>query len=72
METKRVADRYQILGWIKNRKDGTVKAVFEGNRKNVTSIIEWCKQGPKLVYVEKIDIEWIDYKSEYHKFEIRY
>ncbi len=72
METKRVADSYKVLGWVKNRINGTVEAVFEGNKENVNSILEWCKDGPRLADVKKVDITLEDYKGEYYEFELRY
>ena len=72
METKRAADSYEVLGWVKNRRDGTVEAVFEGNEENVIAILEWCKKGPRLADVEKVDVKFEDYKNEYNEFELRY
>ena len=72
METKRAADNCEVLGWVRNRRDGTVEAVFEGNEKNVTSILEWCKDGPRLADVKKVDVELEDYKGDYYEFELRY
>ena len=72
METKRAADSCEVLGWVRNRRDGTVEAVFEGNEENVNSILEWCKGGPRLADVKKVDVELEDYKGNYDDFEIRY
>ena len=72
METKRAADNCKVLGWVRNKIDGTVEAVFEGNEENVTSILEWCKNGPRLADVEKVDVILQDYKGEYYEFELRY
>ncbi|MBA3017590.1 MAG: acylphosphatase [Proteobacteria bacterium] len=72
METKRAADSYKVLGWVKNRRDGTVEAVFEGNEENVNSILEWCKKGPRLADVKKVDVELEDYTGDYYEFELRY
>ena len=72
METKRAADGYEVLGWVRNKRDGTVEAVFEGNEENVNLILEWCKKGPRLADVKKVDVGWEDYKGDYYDFEIRY
>ena len=72
METKRMADGCEVLGWVRNRKDGKVEAVFEGNEENVNSILEWCKNGPRLADVKKIDAELEDYAGDYYDFELRY
>ena len=72
METKRAADNCEVFGWVRNRRDGTVEAVFEGNEKNVSSILEWCKKGPRLADVEKVDVKLEDHKGEYYEFGLRY
>ena len=72
METKRVADNCEVLGWVRNRRDGTVEAVFEGNEENVNSILEWCKDGPRFANVKKVDVELEEYKGNYYGFELRY
>ena len=30
METQRAAERFGVLGWVRNKRDGSVEAVFEG------------------------------------------
>ncbi|MCK5508453.1 MAG: acylphosphatase [Desulfobacterales bacterium] len=72
METKRAADNCKVLGWVRNKIDGTVEAVFEGNEENVNSILGWCKDGPRLADVEKVDVTPEDYKGEYSEFKLRY
>ena len=57
-ETRQVADSLDLYGWVKNNYDGTVEAVFEGERSRVERALEWCKRGPHHAVVEKVDIEW--------------
>ena len=42
METKRAANGLGVFGWVKNQPDGTVEAVFEGDRDRVDAIVDWC------------------------------
>jgi len=72
VETKHAADRYGVFGWVKNQRNGTVAALFEGNKEKVDSIIEWCKEGPPIAKVHSVDVEWEDYKGEFDIFEITY
>lgn len=72
LETKQAADRYGVFGWVKNQRDGTVAAVFEGPKENVASLLDWCKQGPPLANVKTVDLKWKDYKGEFDSFEITY
>jgi acylphosphatase len=72
VETKHAADRYGVFGWVKNQRDGTVAALLEGPKENVASLLEWCKQGPRLSNVETVDLKWEDYKGEFDRFEITY
>jgi acylphosphatase len=72
METKKAAARYGVFGWVKNQRDGTVAAVFEGSKENVDSALAWCKHGPASAKVLDVDETWEEYKGEFNGFEIRY
>ena len=55
METQSAAERIGgISGWVRNKRDGSVEAVFEGNETQVASIVEWCRKGPPRARVEKV------------------
>jgi len=44
METLRAVEGIGgVTGWVKNRPDGTVEAVFEGDRTSVEKVIGWCR-----------------------------
>jgi acylphosphatase len=70
--TKRVADRLGVKGWVRNLIDGRVEAVFEGDKEAVNKIIEWCKTGPPLARVDNVEVHWEPYKGEFEEFSIRY
>jgi acylphosphatase len=72
VETKRAADRIGVYGWVRNRRDGTVEAVFEGDKDRVDAVLEWCKEGPPHAHVVDLDVSWNDYKGEFQGFEITY
>lgn len=72
METKRAADRFGVSGWVQNLRDGTVEAVFEGDRNQIDDILAWCKEGPLRAKVTDVNISWEDYSGEFRKFDISY
>lgn len=72
METKRAADRAGVLGWVRNKINGNVEALFEGDEGSVKSMLEWCRKGPQFACVKGVDVEFEDYKGEFKEFEITY
>jgi acylphosphatase len=72
METKRAADGFGVLGWVKNRRDGTVEALFEGDQDRVDAVLEWCKEGPAHAQVSDLTVVWEAYAGEFTAFDIRY
>ena len=70
--TQEVALRLGLKGWVKNRRDGRVEAVFEGDKDTVDQIIEWCHRGPPEARVEKVDLSWENYAGELQDFSIDY
>jgi acylphosphatase len=43
-----------VNGWVRNRPDGTVEAVFEGSAEQVAEMIRYCREGPPWARVERI------------------
>ena len=72
METKRAADGFGVYGWVKNQLDGTVEAVFEGDRDRVDAIVDWCREGPPGANVADVTVSWEDYTGEFKGFDINY
>ncbi|NNL75323.1 MAG: acylphosphatase [Desulfobacterales bacterium] len=72
VETQRAADRIGVSGWVRNRSDGTVEAVFEGDRTRVDAVLEWCNEGPRHANVTDVNVTWNDYTGEFQGFEITY
>ena len=53
-----VEDEAQALGlagWARNRRDGSVEAVFAGPAETVAAMVAICRQGPRLARVDHID-----------------
>jgi acylphosphatase len=72
METKRAADRLGVSGWVRNRRDRTVEALFEGRRDQVDTILAWCREGPPHADVHAVNVTWEAYTGEFQKFDITY
>lgn len=51
---KKVADKLNITGWIKNTPGGDVEAVVSGGEKELQEFINWCKKGPDKAAVEDV------------------
>jgi len=70
--TRDEAIRIGVGGWVRNLPDGTVEALFEGEKKKVEEILGWCHKGPSGAQVSGVDISWEPYKGEFMRFDIRY
>ena len=70
--TRDEAIRLGVGGWVRNLPDGSVEAVFEGEKKKVEEIIGWSHRGPTGARVSSVDITWEEFKGEHRRFDIRY
>lgn len=71
-ETLYRAKSLGLTGWVMNRSDGSVEAVFEGEKDDVESVVGWCHEGPSGAIVGNVDVEWRDYTGEFKEFGIEY
>jgi len=53
---RRMAESRGVAGWIGNRPDGAVEAVFEGEPDAVESMLRFCREGPRGATVERVDV----------------
>lgn len=72
METQRAAELHGVDGWVRNKRDGSVEAVFEGDKTDVDAVLDWCRQGPQRAVVHDVVVEWQEYTGEFGGFEITY
>ncbi len=48
------AEARRLSGWVRNRRDGSVEALFSGQSTAVEAMIEACRSGPRLAAVENV------------------
>ena len=49
-----------LAGWIRNARDGSVEAAFEGDAERVEAMIEWCRRGPAGARVDEVEVVWAE------------
>jgi acylphosphatase len=52
---RREANSSGVAGWVTNRRDGAVEAVFEGAPDAVAALVDFCRHGPRGADVESLD-----------------
>lgn len=53
---RRRATSAGVAGWVRNNRDGTVEAVFEGEADAVERLVAFCREGPRGARVDRIEI----------------
>jgi acylphosphatase len=53
---RRHAQTAGVAGWVRNNRDGTVEAVFEGEQDAVERLVDFCRAGPRGARVDEIEI----------------
>ncbi len=53
---RRAALRHGVAGWVRNRGDGSVEAVFEGLPDDVDRLVDVARRGPRGAHVESLEV----------------
>ena len=72
METKSAADRIGVFGWVRNKHDGRVEALVEGEKQQVEALIQWCQKGPPAAIVQDVEVSLEPYLGEFTSFDVTY
>jgi acylphosphatase len=54
--TRRTATARGLQGWVRNRRDGSVEAVFAGDEQAAADMIALCRRGPASARVDAVDV----------------
>ena len=65
-----VARAWRLSGWIRNRVDGGVEVVVEGETAAVEAFIAWCREGPPGAHVTAVQVTTDPYSGEFQGFRI--
>jgi acylphosphatase len=53
---RRLAQQRGVAGWVSNREDGAVEAVFEGEEDAVARLVAFMRKGPRGAQVESVEV----------------
>ena len=66
---RREAQMLGIAGWVRNRSDGTVEAMLQGEAPAVDALLAWAQRGPELAQVTRVEVA--EGSGSFTDFEIR-
>ena len=69
--TQQQAILRNVTGWVRNLPNGAVQGCFEGDEREVTALVEWCRSGPSWARVDAVLVEPGVYTGEFEDFRIR-
>ncbi len=68
--TKRLADRLDLVGSVENLPNGKVEIFAEGDREKLEDLLDWCYHGPPGANVTDLDFIWSEPTNRFSSFEI--
>ncbi|HKW36825.1 MAG TPA: acylphosphatase [Burkholderiales bacterium] len=63
------AERLGVTGWVRNRRDGTVEAVVDGDPRGLEAILAWARRGPPAARVTGVLA--VETAGSFERFEMR-
>jgi len=68
----RQAQARGLSGWVRNRSDGAVELVAEGERSDLDELLKAARQGPRHARVDNVDAKWSDAEGGLDRFDLTY
>jgi acylphosphatase len=70
--TQSQAQRLGLVGWVRNRDDGSVELVAEGPRAALERLVKYLHQGPPAARVSGVDTEFHSASQDLRRFDIQW
>jgi acylphosphatase len=61
----------EAKGWARNRWDGTVEVLAEGDRPQLEKLLAALYSGPRMANVTRVDVDWQPASGEFSSFHMR-
>lgn len=68
---KKFANNNSIKGFVRNREDGSVAIVAQGDKKNLDNLILWINKSPGFSKVKSMNYKWKDITITYKEFTVK-
>lgn len=62
----------EVTGFVRNRWDGTVEVVAEGDKTRVDRLLSYLQVGPRSASVRDVETNWTSVSGKFHSFEVRF
>jgi acylphosphatase len=66
----RTATALGLVGWVRNRRDGSVEALFEGAPALVDDMVAKCEKGPPYASVTRVEVLQDQFKAPNASFDV--
>ncbi|HEY5370151.1 MAG TPA: acylphosphatase [Hanamia sp.] len=68
--SRKIAEKLNITGWVKNTSDGEVEALITGEEKDLKEFVNFCKTGPQRAMVDKVKISKEEKIITFKRFDV--
>lgn len=70
---RNIARKLGLTGYVRNLSRGdAVEVQAEGEKRQLDELLERLKVGPPGAWVERVQVEWLEYSGQFNDFTIRY
>jgi len=64
------ARKLGLGGFARNEPDDSVYIEAEGSEENIKKFVDWCRKGPEMARVQRIEVDYSDEFKNYKNFEV--
>ena len=72
MTAEETAHALEVVGWVKNLRDGRVELIAEAEEAQLNQFLEAVRTGPMKNFIQRTDVTWSHASDTFDEFEIRY
>ena len=72
MTAEDLAHQMDVLGWVKNLRDGRVELIAEAEETILERFLKAIQTGSMKNFIRQVDVSWSDATDTFDDFEIRY